>query len=389
MINLPTLIKKTADGAGADMALTRRFLHELFQIVEAELAEGKTVTIKGIGTFARGFSADKPVIFQADEELAARINEPFSAFEPVELHTPAAPEPAVAAQADLADEAVDAAAAEPVAPVQSDLHDEPETTPETEAEPETAPDPEVEAEAETEAEPETEPATEVESEPETDAEDEPEPEPEAEAEPETEPALPDEQEEQEKEIEEVMEYYPQTSRQSATMWLILGVFIGLIVGLVGGYFAGRAMLRYEMPISDEELFAGDDDADDEEASEAAIQPEQPAEAEQPAAEEQAEAAAEPATAASAAPATSAPAPAAAPAPVYDTVTTTLAALAKKHYGHTGWWVFIFNANPELKDPNRVTPNTRLLIPPKESFAGATDEETNAKAQKLLNSLPRR
>lgn len=78
-------------------------------------------------------------------------------------------------------------------------------------------------------------------------------------------------------------------------------------------------------------------------------------------------------------------------PEYDTVTKSrfLTTMARDHYGKKNYWIFIYNANPQLGDPNRIAPGTRILIPAKESFAGATEKETDAKAQALLNELSRK
>ena len=77
-------------------------------------------------------------------------------------------------------------------------------------------------------------------------------------------------------------------------------------------------------------------------------------------------------------------------PVYDTVDVSLAKLAKKHYGNTNYWVFIYKANEaELGNPDHIRRGTRVLIPAKESFQEATDSETKAKAAKIAAEISRK
>ena len=152
--------------------------------------------------------------------------------------------------------------------------------------------------------------------------------------------------------------------------------------MVGGYFAGKHFGQYHtdggIPISDTTTI----DIGEFEPIVPVTEPAAAVEEAQPAAEPAAE---EPQGAKPAAQA------AAAAEPVYDTVTNSryLSILAKDHYGKKAYWVFIYNANPQLKDPNKIAPGTRVLIPAKADFAGVTEAETDAKAQKLLNELSRR
>ena len=69
---------------------------------------------------------------------------------------------------------------------------------------------------------------------------------------------------------------------------------------------------------------------------------------------------------------------------------SLAKLAKKHYGNTNYWVFIYKANEaELGNPDHIRRGTRVLIPAKESFQEATDSETKAKAAKIAAEISRK
>ena len=167
------------------------------------------------------------------------------------------------------------------------------------------------------------------------------------------------------------------------MWILIGVLIGLILGLIGGFFAGRAMAKYDF---DEETYDVDSDT-------VALLPSSidsiitpvataPTAAPAPAATEPAKPEAKAETKPAAAPA---------PEPVYDTITSTkfLTTLARQHYGVKNYWIFIYEANPQLGNPNSIRPGTRVLIPAKESFMESTKAETDAKAQRLLNALAKR
>lgn len=83
----------------------------------------------------------------------------------------------------------------------------------------------------------------------------------------------------------------------------------------------------------------------------------------------------------------------APAPVYDTVTETkfLATIARRHYGITDYWVYIYLANRD-KLPHRVAaiaPGTRVLIPDTSTFAlPGGREATKKRARQLADSLSR-
>ncbi|MCM1036018.1 MAG: hypothetical protein NC406_01665, partial [Bacteroides sp.] len=86
-----------------------------------------------------------------------------------------------------------------------------------------------------------------------------------------------------------------------------------------------------------------------------------------------------------------PAKPAKPEPKYDTITSTqfLTTLARKHYGVKNYWIFIYEANPSLGNPNSIRPGTRVVIPDRSTFEGPTPEATAAKAQERLNALARR
>lgn len=349
VINLPTLISKVAAGANVDMATSRRFLHELFALIESRLCEGKSVSVDGIGEFARGFGHESAVVFKPADSLASAVNAPFSAFRPVELNDGAEqeistdsykePEAITEPQPEPEEKKVVAETTEVIAPGETDQH---ETEKETETEPEEKPD------VEPEKEPEpvrvvTPPITII---------------------PPVPPAPPTP-----RAPEPVFVQKPNKSNN--ILWLILGLLIGLILGLVGGYFAGKEMGRVEGRFWDDE----DEDTEfveettpdtvvEQEVLPEAVTEEETVDAPEPEKE------------------------IVKPEPVYDTVKTTLSALAVKHYGEKDYWVYIYKANPQIDNPDRIATGTRLLIPPYEEFAAATKEETKANARKLLSEISR-
>lgn len=393
-INLPRLISLIANGAGVDPATARRFLHDFFGLIESTLSKGESLTIKGVGEFVRGDDPENPVLYRPDEELAAVANEPFSVFEAVELNDGAEAEfdmplqPEVRQQPEptsVASPEADAAPSEPTEPEEV-LADEESAVEEDEAMVEQAVAEEPAAERPIVEEPVAE-------------------EPVAE-----EPAV------EEQVVEEHHYHHSHHSHHgygygsrhgdhshshhhghhhdkpayNPIIWLVLGILIGILLGMVGGYFAGKTMARYELPT--EELFEDDTtsiystlkvDAPDTIALQTrqdTIAPqvvEAATEVNTPEVKPAENTAAQPQTAKA--------------EPVYDTITKTryLSILARDHYGVKNYWVFIYQANPQLGDPNKVSPGTRVLIPAKESFEGATKAETDAKAQKLLNELSKK
>jgi len=373
-INLPRLIALVAERADIQPAEARKFLHELFAAVEAALIEGESVKIKGVGEFVRVEDASSPVLFKADDELAAVANEPFSAFVAVELNEGAAEE---IMKVDAAGHAVSVPKPEAFSDPEPVVDAAPEPTPEVTANPtpeEVVPD-KVSSESETIPEI-SDPEPVVPEKDESGKVDETE----DSGHGDIEPAAEEKQPESSiiEESEEKIVYVQQPSNHS--MWLVLGVFIGLIVGLVGGYFAGKYMAQFELPADDESVF----DEDTIPLVSAFVSP--------------VDTVAKPDTlktstdlqATHTREQASAPVPAKVE-PVYDTVSSKryLAIIAGEHYGVKNYWIFIYNANPNLGDPNKIAPGTKVLVPAKESFMESTKSETDAKARRLLNELSKK
>ncbi len=442
-INLPRLISLIAEGASVSPATARRFLHDLFAYVENCLADGETVKIDGIGEFVRSDDNANPVLFKADADLAAIANEPFSAFSAVTLNDDAVDEienykAPVVDTYDVADEPVplqheevvleiseSEPSSEPEQPaIQEDVVEveqpdksEADVTAEeivSQSEEVSVENEEVDETVEVPAAAVSEQEVEVAPTPE-EIISVPEPQVEADAAPETETASvenevaeehpeqnqPAEQKEDARRYAQAPGYRKSRHRdyshnhaaQSASrnssghaMWLVLGVLIGLIIGLIGGYFAGKTMQAYQLPDDDSALLFEDTDTLVETA------PIQEVKADtNPVVEHQAVAQTEPAEEVKESAKPAEPAPAKAAEPVYDTITSSryLSILARDHYGVKNYWIFIYQANPQLGNPNQIRPGTKVLIPARESFEEATKAQTDAKAQKLLNQLAKK
>lgn len=369
VINLPTLISKLASASGVDLAVSRRFLHELFAQIQRGVATGETVDVEGIGQFAKGFSADKPVLFRLDEGLAAVVNEPFSAFQPVELNEGAEKE---IEQDNTNENSEKGPAIEEKKEVETPINDTDEDT--------NTAHPIVEEEKAEEPVAET-PTSEnengkIEGEKTTDvpvANVIPAPETPVSSQSKNVPPVVEPKEVANSYIDPQIPQNHSAHSSSHTLWLVLGIMIGVIIGLVGGYFAGKAMGRYESPYDE---YEDDYDEDITELVETINEENKDVNSlessEEPIVE--AETAVQPKEEVKQ------------PEPVYANVTSTLTQLAREQYGDKNYWVFIFKANPSLKNPNQIAPGTKVLIPPYESFAGATREETNLKAKEILNEL---
>lgn len=85
-----------------------------------------------------------------------------------------------------------------------------------------------------------------------------------------------------------------------------------------------------------------------------------------------------------------------PEPVIDTIRPgyLLNDMAKKHYGNKCFWVYIYRENQDkIKNPNRVTPGMKLVIPTASKYGinakdQASIKEANALASKILEKYPR-
>ena len=372
-VTLSQLITRLSKVAGTDTNTSRKFLRSFFSAIEDALAEGQSVTIKGIGTFRKseeiGNTASQ-VIFIPDEQLASEINAPFGMFEPVVL----------ADGVDFKDEEI----AEPIpAPIE-----EPETIAETidiPTDPEPVPEPEEEKEKPAEI---SQPVENVVSQLSEKVTAEPKPAKEIQvAAPEV--IIPEPQKlspEREDEEAEPEETYTTEETSRKKPWLLwVGCAILIVAGCLGGYLA--AVLDDETPsvsINDEAAASEEiptivEEVDVNEISSPA-QAEETTSAPQETPKEE--------TAAS----TPQPEAPAQPEVRYDTVTSTryLATMAREYYGKGIYWVYIYEANTDvLNNPNQIKPGTRVRIPEKSSFAAATEAETSRIAERKQAELFKR
>lgn len=71
-------------------------------------------------------------------------------------------------------------------------------------------------------------------------------------------------------------------------------------------------------------------------------------------------------------------------PVYDTVSTTryLTTIAREHYGDFNFWPYIYLENESiLGHPDRITPGTRVVVPPLEKYGVSTQNKEDVAAAK--------
>lgn len=353
IITLPSLVALLAEKAGITHAEAEQFINAFTTLTGDVLASAEQIKIKGIGTFHLSDIGSSPIVFMPDPDLAAKVNEPFSFFEAVELN-------------DGVTEEMLAPADQPAAELPEP---EPEPQPEHEHEPETEPEPAIEI-------PEQEPV--------------PSPEiPEQEAEPEADTPVHEEiNNAPEETVNNVVDNEEVTAQEDddnapynsffPTYWVIWAAVVGILIGFAIGFFTHDPVMDAFFPIETEII---SDEAEAEENTVAALDsiieeitttPAQQADtvaetkpAPQPEVQSQAQ-----------------PEPAAAETEVYDTITKScfLTTLAYKHYGKKDYWVYIYMDNTDkIRNPDMVRPGTRVRIPPKSKYATAPTEEENLRA----------
>lgn len=75
------------------------------------------------------------------------------------------------------------------------------------------------------------------------------------------------------------------------------------------------------------------------------------------------------------------------APVYDKITKTryLTTMAKDHYGSYHFWPYIYQANPGLGDPDRIRPGTKIKIPSLATIGANPKNPADVKSAKALGA----
>lgn len=374
IITLSQLITRLAKATGVDNNTARQFLRTFFATIEESLEKGENVVIKNIGEFrlADDASGRRRLGFVPAEVISEEINKPFEMFEAVEL----------APDVDFSEVDIQEKKQEPdVVEVETAPHEpevvetvvvsEPEVVPpvqESQPEPEPEPEPERDT-AEAVSAPSVPFAANV-----TEEEDGP-----------VYHFADDDEEEEETPYERPQSRRREQHSRRSYVWVWCLLFIVLVAA--GAYYAAVRTV----PIPD--LF------DDEEEI---VTPEEPAEkvnieevdvselgTTQEAAAQEASSSKDDKTAETK-PQKQAEQPTAAAAskqdaarePVYDTVQVSLIRLAIKHYHVPEYWVFIFDANADkIKNPNRISPGTRVVIPDQSTFPGSSKAETKAIAKR--------
>lgn len=110
-ITLNHLAERIAEATGQPIEQIRTFVTAFFVEASGQLETGKSVKVKGIGTF------NPDSFFTPDEALADEVNSPFSFFEPVEL------------EAGVTDEMLDAVESED-SPISEEVPPEEQAAPE-------------------------------------------------------------------------------------------------------------------------------------------------------------------------------------------------------------------------------------------------------------------
>lgn len=388
------LAEMLARRTGISVDEASAFIGEYFNVVRSGILSGEEMHLKGLGTFRATGNASSPVEFVPDPALTAKVNAPFAAFSPFVLEsadeaailvdmpeTPLEEEPKAEEpkeETPLAEVPTEAEKPEPETVV-SDPEPEPEAVKEQEPEPEVVvPEPVVISAPEPVKGPE--PVR------------EPEPEPVREPEPVNEPEPEPANESEDSRVIEIDREPAYNQAQAApqiiacpagyhnsgmkAFWFIIAFALGIIIGFGAGYYF-HGSLRLSISNVNDAVSYPDENKDEEDKA-PEVQPAktaEPAAADKPAA--QATDSQTPAD-----PTQPAQTKAAAPEkPVYDTIDgkTFLTTLAGKHYGQKDFWVYIYEANPKLGNPNRIKPGTKVLIPPMSQLplTGNTEKDINA------------
>lgn len=339
-----------------------RFVHEMFKTVAYAIKDSTDVTIKGLGTFS--VTADGNVAFTPDASFAADINAPFECFEPEVLsdgitdeqllngetddtpspqhiddndtpevsHAPSASQEVVQEtpaneQNDIQADEHEETAADEQSVITADEHEETTTPAPQEADATSSPSHSVNESHEAEpaacaSDIPTEPASSLEANDNAPAE------------------LPTES------------CYGHATRRRPVWTFLAGALIGAIAGAGATYFI--------LAPRSNEVTAVATTATQEATTAAPIANDSIA----------------PPTATDSIQAT-APANSAAKnehdstsaqAEVYDTITSTLAQLSRKHYGSYEFWVYIYEENKDIiANPDLIESNTRVRIPRPEKY----------------------
>lgn len=325
-----------------------RFVIEMFKTVADALKESNDVTVKGLGKFSVNGFGD--VVFEPDASFAAEVNAPFDCFEPEPLDDDVTDE---ILSMDDKDETEDNDKPEEQIETENVRHDTTEMTTETaDNEMPAAEEDYADETADTVIEEETVVADKN---------------------PEVESAAADVADENAE--ADSFEYTEDTRPASSKrpIWaFVCGVAVGLIAGAAATYFIVT-------PRGEKET-AAQVEADIQETAALLGETSRPAETDSlttaPSIDTEETAPIIPEVEADEDSVT------------YDTVTSTLAQLSRKHYGSYEFWVYIYEENRDvISNPDRVEPNTRLRIPDAAKYGiDARNKESINKALKKSQEI---
>ena len=370
-VTLSQLITRLAETAKIDNNTSRRFIKALFDTVARQLEAGETVEIKGVGTFeAVDRDGRRSVTFTPDGALAAELNRPFEMFQAVELA------PDVDFDAEMPEEAAEAS--ESAEPSECSENSESSENSETSESSESSENSENSENSETSESSENSENSEP-SEP----SEEPQPVSWVASTPVPFPAPPGAQTEPyeaDNDPDEESEEAPaaQTGKHF-WIWAAVGLLVAIGIGYAAAVFYVPVTPQPRTETVEEPLPVP------EEVDPATLAPAAPsAEAEASATTPATETTAKPAPVADT---SEQPAAASKAEPVYDTVEVSLIRLAKKHYGENLFWVYIYEANTDvIRNPNTIRPGTRVVIPDRSTFPGATPQEARDLAKKKQSEI---
>lgn len=383
-----------------------KFVREYFGEAFNILASGEDLELKGIGTFSLTGNPDSPVIFTVDRGLEQEVNAPFDAFTPFDLgddelpaDTPPSPPAPPVVPTEVTEEETVSVSEEPPVPPAAPVVEAPVVDGKMPpAPPQTTADVVVEelppvvpagipadeqppvydgttvepAEADADI-----PPAPVESDEENEADSRYDSGCDSEGDSDEEAVPPYEGPVHHHHHHRHQDYHRPTPRKTNWTWTVFALVVGLIIGFAVGFFFHQTFV---LNINGRQIYTTEENGKLEYID--TVDEEEDAIPEAPASATAEEAPAEAAAQAPAAAAEDTKHPSA--APVYDTVTSTtfLTTLARKHYGTMEYWVYIYEANPGLGNPNTIKPGTRVVIPDKSELPLTGNRETDiAQAKK--------
>lgn len=84
-ISFNTIIDGLVAINGCSHNTAESFLRELFLLIPELIQQNKAVTVKGIGSFIKDSNDNESIKYEPDKSLIEVLNQPFSCFEPIEL----------------------------------------------------------------------------------------------------------------------------------------------------------------------------------------------------------------------------------------------------------------------------------------------------------------